>query len=427
VAWQRHGLQVHIEQHPFGDLLSDLSRFAPRVVALPHWTLPHVPYSVDWPQAIYVNLMWEQLLYKGNFNAKMPRGEFPLRHMIHHSWGDTTAQHLRKTGVPEQKIFVNGNPAYVLYRDPYRRYYERRSELAQTYSLDRTKRWIFFPENYNWAFYDELQLRSVVEGGQSADDVVIMRDFCLRSFEAAIQWCNSIAAQSGAEIIIRPRPATSLEQFQRAVREVGGELHSGLHLIKGESIREWIIASDAVVSSYSTSLVEAAVAGKPTCIIEPFPIPGLLHADWHDLLPHLHTRAEFEAFCRSADAFHDERLGQWAKSSMLSRGDPIVRLADFFAQISRLDRYRPAVARPNALALPPIMNLPPSLLFHFHRTWRKWRRFRRKLAKQQVHPNLTHEKEILARDDIARRLNRWNEFLAGPRRRVQQMPIVEAR
>lgn len=411
LAEERHGLRIQIEQHPYGELLSDLTRFRPRLVALSHWSMPHVPYLIDWPEAVYVNLMWEQLLYKGNFKAKMPRGEFPLNHMIHHAWSDLTASHLRRAGVPAEHIFINGNLTYILYDEPYRRYYDRRDNLARQYGLDQAKRWVFFPENYNWAFYNEAQLQTFVTDEQPLREIQSMRDFCLRSFEEVMRWCRAVAEGGSVEVIVRPRPGTPLKMFREAVQRVLGDLPPHLHIIKGESIREWIIASGIVVSSYSTSLVEAAVAGKPSCIIEPYPIPESIHMGWHDLMPHIRTQPEFESLCARPETYEDDRLSRWARDTMLSRGDPIVSLADFMAQISRGETLRPPVPALEAMSMPPAFNLPLPLLARYHWTFRQYQRFRRKIIKLPIHPNVTHEKELVGQAEVEQRVKRWKSIL----------------
>jgi len=413
IAEKQYGLKIHIDQHPFGEMLSDLTRFRPRIVALSHVVSSNIPYVLEWPEAIYVNLMWEQILYKGNVKAKMPHGEFARCHLVHHVWGEESADLLRELGVPEPHIFINGNPAYALYQEPYRRFYDRRNELAQLYQLDPAKLWIFFPENYNWAFYNDAQLQSFIAGGQTADEVYAMRDFCILSFEEVMKWCEAAAKGGGAEVIIRPRPGTPLADFREAAGRVIARIPDHLHIIKDESVREWIISSDVVVTSYSTSLIEAAVADKPTYILEPYPIPEFIGMDWHNLTPHIKTGAEFAALCLNANkAVRDPRLGDWARTTMMPKGDAIRGLVNFFAQLSRGQVPRPAPPPRHTLSLPPQFNLPAALAFEYYKALRGYQRFRRKLQQPPVRPNPTHERELIGQAEIARRVERWQDLLS---------------
>jgi hypothetical protein len=108
---------------------------------------------------------------------------------------------------------------------------------------------------------------------------------------------------------------------------------ANLHFIKDESVREWILASDMVASSYSTSLIEAAIADKPVYMVEPVPIPESLYSDWYDFVPRLRDAREFQDACRTDARVVDNRLRDWATSEMLSRGDPILGLAKFISEL----------------------------------------------------------------------------------------------
>ena len=74
-----------------------------------------------------------------------------------------------------------------------------------------------------------------------------------------------------------------------AVKEIIDIVPARMHFIKEKSVREWIMASDMVISSLSTSLVEAAIAGKPAYLLEPYPCPEFLQVDWQDYITTIST------------------------------------------------------------------------------------------------------------------------------------------
>ena len=190
----RHGLTMEIIQQNYPDhgLVREID---PKVVVLPfcYQQRSNNFFFVRWRGATFFNLTWEQLFYPGNAAAKTPRGEFAVRHVIHNAWSDGYADLLRAQGVPEQHIFVSGNPAYALYDEPYRRYFRSRADLAADAGLDASRRWVFFPENYNWAFYEPPMLEQMVRDGQSLEQVQAMRELVTRSFEVAMRWCAALA------------------------------------------------------------------------------------------------------------------------------------------------------------------------------------------------------------------------------------------
>src|SRR3989344_1890437 len=103
---------------------NNLKDYSPSIVILPYC------YSLNdsvlknclkyWPEAVYFNLAWEQIFYKANIEYKAPRDKFVKKSVIHHAWSNSRAKLLQQKGIPEKNIFINGHPAYQLYKAPYR-------------------------------------------------------------------------------------------------------------------------------------------------------------------------------------------------------------------------------------------------------------------------------------------------------------------
>ena len=292
IAEKRHGLRIELVQ--LGTAVAEaVTRYNPRVVVLPHCYqiksyAPRIP--LNWRKSIYLNLGWEQILYEGNREVKTPGDDFAKHFVLHHAWSDAFARYLEGQTIPKKNILVNGNPSYTLYESPYRQYFKGREELADQYALDPERRWVFFPENYAWAFYDNPFLRALVRLGATSEHIEEMTRFCHQSLEETIKWCAEVALEGDIELIIRPRPGTPLNVFKSAIGKILDSLPPRLHVTKSESVREWILASDVTVSSYSTSLIEAAIAGKATYLLEPYPVPLSLQCEWHDHVAHTRTK-----------------------------------------------------------------------------------------------------------------------------------------
>lgn len=409
---ERYGLRLEILQRPHG-YRPYIDRYSPKVVCLPFCyghSLKHHPFLYDWFGAICVNLTWEELLYDGNRQAKLPHDEFDTRHVYHHIWGDFFAETLETQGVPPELIFRNGNPTYALYDPPYRNYFASRLELARKYNLDPAKRWVFFPENYNWAFYTEMELKDFVAlGGLDRAKVNEMAVFCRQSLDAVLAWCGAAANQENIELILRPRPTTPLKRFYEAATRILPSMPARLHITKDESIREWILASDIVISSYSTSLIEAAVADKQTYIVEPLPLLPELRSEWHDHATHLHTQSEFERVVLGDVPSTANPLGVWARRSMLANGDPILNLTQFLAGLcSGALPPPPPPSHANMLnsSQPPLFAW---LAFEYQRL--QGHKQRREIMKWH---DSYYENEVASPDEIQQRVARWASILASP-------------
>jgi surface carbohydrate biosynthesis protein len=406
----RHRLRVEIVQQPYG-VAAALQRFEPRIVALPFCysdSLTDYPLLLDWPKATYVNLAWEELFYNGNREAKLPKGEFASQHVLHHAWGDFFAELLRERGVPQRNIFVNGQPAFMLYQSPYRDYFPTRLELARKHGLDPARRWIFFPENYNWAFYAPWKLDSFEHDGLRRDHMEAMVRFCRDSLTTALEWCAKLAATQQVEIVIRPRPSVPLEEFQTFAAGVISESPAALHYTKTESVREWILASQVVLSSYSTSLIESAVAGKDTYIVEPYPIPVVLQTDWQAYLFHLTTAEAFETACLQSAPASGGDLNTWTRARLLAHGDPIDRLAQMLSDLRRGGLPRPPHFQPGSV-------LPSGQSSRLAR--REFEHLRRAghTARRTPNPIVSplYENDFVSRDEIDWRVQRWGQVLGS--------------
>ncbi len=393
-----------------------LTHFQPRVVALPYCVAIHEAgldkIVARWPAAEYVSLSYEQVLGQAQKDLNSPKDEFAKKYVLYHAWGDFFAEYLQTHAVPPEHIYINGNPSYVLYRPPYADYYgDQRADLAQQFGLDASKRWVFIPENYGWAFFEDHMVRARIRRGFDPQQAYEYRDFARDSMREASSWWREAAKIDELEIIIRPRPAIPAQNFIERVREYAGDLPARLHFIKHGTVREWILASDVVVSSYSTTLLEAAVARKPVYMMAPQAFPRLLHAEWYALTDQLETQQDFLAAIAQTE--YPENwlaLEDWLTPLMMSRGDAIANIA------------RMLTAKANGeLPTPPPLEIARQLerltAARLYRLARKrgWKLYQNALAvlgiKTQDQGWTAHESDAITHEEITRRVARWREIL----------------
>ena len=395
LAEGRHGLRFAVE-HVYEHGHDLMRTYAPRIIAMPFFYgveyLAVEEYVARWPETQFFNVAWEQIFYKGHLGLKRPSDDFARQKVAHHAWGAFYADYLRASGVDPEQVWVNGNPVYQLYLDPYRSFYADRATLASRYALDPGKRWILIPENYRWAFIQDYTIVGRERAGANGDELRAMRRFAASSLARLLSWCNELAKKHDVEMILRPKPATMLQEMEDFYRErVGNERASGLHFIKDESIREWILAGDVVTSAFSTTLIEAAIAGKAVFMVEPLPTIEAFDADWYQLLPRVGAQGDFEARCVGSTASDGVPLAQWAHAEMLANGDPISGLADRLARLTvELRRGRRT--------------------FWGAREWVRSMGARRMKRKDYFNER-THEDDRFSAKDVADRTGRWRRIL----------------
>ncbi len=410
ILGKEYGLKVEIVQWPHGYHRIS-GKMKPRVIVLPfcYSEDSFVLCLLDYLKTIYFNLSWEQLFYQGNRIAKAPRRDFACNHVIHHAWSESYASFLQEAGVPRNHIFTNGNLTYTLYDEPYRQYFQQRNALASKYHLDPEKKWIFFPENYNWAFYSEATLNTFIKKGQSPEDVFTLKEFCHKSLKEVMKWCNAVAEYKGIELIIRPRPATPLQDFKAVAQQIIKTIPDHIHLIQEKSVREWIIASDIVISSHSTSLIEAAVAGKAIYMLEPYQMPAALFNEWQNLVPRIKNQSAFLDICLNDNVSDKgQRLGEWARTTMMANGDAIRNLADYLARICSGEVQPPLLPTIKSATPPSNLPVPPWLLFGYRKF--RWLKKRRN-PPTEIEPE--YRKDIVSPSEIEERVNRWGQILEG--------------
>ncbi len=413
----RHGVSVAISSILAAHGRSQaLKQVQPRVVALPFFyeASDNGPADVvvTWPDAVYVNLAYEQLFTKINQPFKAPRDVFAREHVLQHSWGQFAADYLQSYGVLGENIFRNGNPSYALYLPPYAHFYPSRGELAQQYGLDERKRWVLIPENYGAAFYSEARLKEYIRSG--SPEAYDYREFALNSFRQAIVWWQTLAAQPDVEVIVRPRPAIPMTVFEHTCRNTIGEIPDRMHIIKDGSVREWILGSDLVISSYSTTLIEAAIADKPVYMMEPLPFPDYVIAEWYEHVPRLKTLGAFieKTSMPTLEPSH-LRLQHWARASMLSHEDVIGRLAGWLAAVVQGQTHLPA--RPPQNAYPTTAYSQRSYFDrhkHLLNPVTLLKRLRSRLGvKPPDDPSFMHDQDAFTQADVDAKTRRWQQIL----------------
>lgn len=408
---REHGLGAEIRNF-YADMPFALKRYYPRVVVTPFfYFLNHHPmkdYVAAWPNTKFVNLAWEQINYKLNRAIKIPQDNFAKQNVKHVCWTTGYRDFLCNLGAPPENVILSGNPVMKFYDFPYCNYFANRASLARDYGLDPARKWVLFPENYRWGFLNDKQVQAFV--AQGADPVFIeqARDYCRRSLAKLISCFQAFDRSDAPQIILRPRPATAIAEMTALISNAGLELPKNVALIKGHSAREWILAADHVISSYSTTLIEAALAGKPIHVFSPEPFPEALEDAWYGYIDVLPDCQSLLSACSGPNMENWRGLANWAREALLPNGDPLRTIANAIAKAFG------EVAPPGWKSVTPdhsrlwggrVFIEKGRKLLQRRPAFHKW-------LKTQDHRYAftvnKHEKDIFGADDVAARISRWS-------------------
>jgi surface carbohydrate biosynthesis protein len=334
---RRFGLDVRVSPY-YLDFERNLRTYNPKIVVVPFFygadALEPKRYFSRWPRATFINLAWEQILLQVDIGIKTPRDDAARTGVHYLCWTSEHRDFLSSHGVPQEHLLLTGNPTLQLYDWPYRKYFATRAELAERHGIDPERKWVFFPESYQYAFMSDVQLQSLIDF-QNADAGLLneAKLYSGRSLRQLFQWLSELCEPSDPIFILRPRPSTQSKHVIAALRETIGRQPRNIAVIKSDSVREWVLAADHVISSHSTTLIEAAIADKPVHLFSPEPMPRALDANWHGLVKALDNKDAFLSALRQWPVEADGReLAAWAKT-LFARPDALERACDAIGDI----------------------------------------------------------------------------------------------
>jgi surface carbohydrate biosynthesis protein len=396
----QYGIDAEVKSI-YHDFAHNLETYNPKVVVFPYFygadDTHENEYLARWPEAKCLNLAWEQILLKVDYGIKTPRDDIARQRVVHICWTQKYLDFLSSKGVKPDRLLLTGNPVMKLYDSPYKNYFKGRNDLASLYRIDPGRKWVLFPESYQYALMSEQELQGLVEH-HNADPKLLAeaREYSDRCLNRLFTWANELRAKTDPLFILRPRPSTALKRIMKFMRKAIGTPIGNIAIIKAESVREWILAADHVISSHSTTLIEAAIAGKPVHLFSPEAFPEALTAEWHDLIPLLSNRDAFLlAIRQSPIESSGAQLAAWARARQFPENDPLDAIAKRIVELYASTKLDGSSALANHRRLWNLRTLVEVL-----RNW--WRRFRR------------HE-DTFGADDVARRVSRWHRVLEDSR------------
>jgi surface carbohydrate biosynthesis protein len=351
-----------------------------------------------WPGTLYANLAFEQSVHKINRRLKAPKNPYVLSEVWHSCWSRAYQEELVEKGVPLEKTRVNGSPVLALYQAPYRELYPNREAIARMIherhgrSPDPSKRWILIPENYNAAFYDQVKVEEYVEAGEDRAEVEDYIRWAEESLFALADWLSVVPDQT--EVILRPRPGVGKGPFLEKLGSRVDGFSPRVHVLDDLTVREWVLQSDGVASSFSTTMIESAAAGTPTYMLAPLEFPPYVMNDWYELTAQVPSQADFNAMLNGSLSGDPGRLGNWAKASLMPSGDPIQALAGWLIELRRHAEERDSF-------VDPLIDLE-----------RKARSGIRSLKRVFGRKSWVPPQDAFSPEDVARRSEDWKRILA---------------
>ncbi len=258
--------------------LHKIMKYEPKVIILPYLfskDLHPVDFITYFKNSIYFSLNWEQLLTGVNKEFKSPRDDFSRNQIFHYSWDKEFTNFLCSSGVNEKNIFLGGNVLHQILHSKNLQRTTHKKELAKEFKLDSKKEWCFLPMNYSWAFISSEMIQSKIKNGYPADKAYKYNEYAKQCLVYFISFLKEVLSKyKNVEFILRPHPSISIDDYAKLIKNFS-EIDN-LIITKKHTISEWIVSSDYVGSSWSTSVWDASKIGKKTFLFTPIEKP-----EWH--------------------------------------------------------------------------------------------------------------------------------------------------
>lgn len=344
----KYKLSVAIASLSFHTLLAAFF-IRSKVVVIPFgWKGSDFPLSlfraIYGKRVIYVNLNLEQILSPVNQEYKKPRDQFAKTILKQFCWSEAFKKYLLDNEVVKENIYLTGNPVTSLliernlrHKDFLKRY------LAEKFKLPLNFKWIFFPMNCGWAFISDYQIKSRVKAGYDEKKAFAYKKYLNRTINIIFNWIAQIKDEikdKNILFVLRPHPSVSVQQYKERFNELVGFVPDFVHIFKELTAKDWLVASDACYTNFSTVALDAQIIGKPVYLMVPEPFPDFLKMDWYYELPQLRLFSEFQNSFRGKFLANKKNL-PILDEFVNTRLNGITESAKYLAQFTKEGKFVP--------------------------------------------------------------------------------------
>lgn len=285
------------------------------------WAMPFRRIS---SQLVIINFHHEQILTPFNTQAQLPQDEYAKNGCMHIAWADGFKKSLSKTGVKEQLIRVTGNPRADLLLQ--KNANANKANLAKTYHLDESKKWILFCENRYGSAAAAIDAQTKNAVNRAIDEETFIDKMRLDEEAQNIMYCQMRSLPASFfkkyELIYRPHPGIESEY----------DLPNTIRVIQDEPIGVWLNAVDMMLVWSSTSAFEADVLGVPVARHEPVPNRAEFQPQGIDFYPCIHDLKDIDDKLISEISLHNKSEKNFEINYGKVDGSSYARISDMILE-----------------------------------------------------------------------------------------------
>lgn len=307
---------LSIVYHPFYAMI----HYKPKVILMPYCTSVRSPvahiFSTLYGEGVkIINMNYEQIINNYFRFLKRPSDDFTKNKVIQLCWGKSMAEYYEKEKVKKENIFITGRPERILLnRLNYDKENIRSIIIKKHKKLTAWDKWYFFPLDDNFVFLDGLISKEIKKGVWEENKILAYKDFLSKTVFKFVDWiCQLYKAEWGQDMvfIIRPHPGVTVEVYEKLFKERIGGVPEFVYLTRDYTVKEWVVASNACFSNYSTVLLDALSIGKPSYLIYDELIDNEFKMDWFDDMKKITTYQEFCSKLEHCDSYTSDIINKY--------------------------------------------------------------------------------------------------------------------
>lgn len=127
---------------------------------------------------------------------------------------------------------MTGNPANEVLYNLLDKQDEWKVKLSNEFTLDTSKKWLFMPMNYAWAFSSDSLINAKIKKGYPEDKAWMHREYSQKCLNKFIYFIEKLSKEYNYEVIIRPHPSITEDDYKKVFYETIGYIPKNVYLIK---------------------------------------------------------------------------------------------------------------------------------------------------------------------------------------------------
>jgi surface carbohydrate biosynthesis protein len=214
-----------------------------------------------------VNLHWEEVLSREQEESEFYNLNQNAAKCTHVCWGEAARARIVQNGVPENNAVVTGAVQLDFLYPQFDGYFKSRTQLAQQFGLNETKRWLCYVSSFSTAFMDDKEVEELNE--MTHLDFKGFKAVSARSMQVTLDWFDRLLTERpDLEFIYRPHP----NEWNSVPLTEMESRHRGFHVIRDYSVKQWVKACDVILTWMSTSIAEIYFSNKSCLVVRPEPL-----------------------------------------------------------------------------------------------------------------------------------------------------------